>query len=533
MGEEMPKIIKKWRFIILPLIALLTYILVWIEITLLRLDTLNALWADLGIAMERGWLIYNNNWNLSAYLFVFFNSGILFFTFPLTLPQSFQLLLIVQTIAIGSACLPIFGIANYFLKNEAFASIIAVLYLIYFPISGLNWYDFHYQAFFPVLFLTGYYFYLKGHKFSSFLFFFLSSIVRFPYAVFVLFFVFLLFVEKLHPKEAIFSFPIKELVFPVTLLVLSLLLLTGAYLINGSSAYVAATVGYSSSSGFSDLVAKIETVLYIFLPFGFLPLLSKRWFVAYLPYMALVIYVGGYGKVIPTAFHYQYTAMIAPFVFLGFIDVLSKIKLNKHNKKLFCKLKRWSIPHVKLILIAVVGLSLFSATLFEPYSPVNKYTFDNFNNFYNYDPGNPSALKYLDRVLNYIPKNNSSVLTQFNLPEIYPRPPIVSTYPSEIYVLVSGHSALGQINNLTLSDVKNNTYSISIFVNHSYLTLDIHIYYALGYTKSPWYYNNYPDSMQNFIQLMNESGKYGTVVNYNGFILLEWGYKGQILLKGS
>ena len=135
MGEEMPKIIKKWRFIILPLIALLTYILVWIEITLLRLDTLNALWADLGIAMERGWLIYNNNWNLSAYLFVFFNSGILFFTFPLTLPQSFQLLLIVQTIAIGSACLPIFGIANYFLKNEAFASIIAVLYLIYFPIS--------------------------------------------------------------------------------------------------------------------------------------------------------------------------------------------------------------------------------------------------------------------------------------------------------------------------------------------------------------------------------------------------------------
>ena len=531
MERKLMNIIKAWGYTIVLIIALFTYIWVWVNITLLRLDTLNALWADLGIAMERGWLVYNNDWNLSSYLFVFFNSGILFFTFPLTIPQSFSLLLVVQTIVIGTACLPIFGIANYFLKNNAYSAIVAALFLIYFPISGLNWYDFHYQAFFPLFFLLGYYFYLKDHKPSSFLLFFLSAIVRFPYAVFVLIFSIILLIEKFHSKGGKFSISKETLVFPVTLLLLSAFLLIGAYQFNGSIAYVSATVGYGGESGlFDNFTTRIETVLYVFIPLGFLPLLSKRWFVTYIPYMALVIYVGGYGKVIPTAFHYQYTAMIAPFVFLGLIDILNKIKLHKSPTKHFCKSLRLISSHTRTILISIIILSIFSATLFEPYSPVNKYTFDSFSNFANYEAGNASSLGYLNQVMSYIPKNNSSVLTQFNIPEIFPRTPIVSTYPNEIYVLVSGYSALSQINNLTLSDVRNNTYNITIFANHEFLNLNVHIYYVLAYTNSPWYFNNDP-SMQDLIKLMNESGRYGTVADYKGFILLEWGYKGPIKLK--
>ena len=68
--------------------------------------------------MERRRPIYKNNWNLLSYLYTFFNSGILFLTFPITFPQSFQLMLVVQTIIIASAAFPLYGIAIHFIENK-------------------------------------------------------------------------------------------------------------------------------------------------------------------------------------------------------------------------------------------------------------------------------------------------------------------------------------------------------------------------------------------------------------------------------
>ncbi len=525
--------VLKYSIEILLLVAFFTYVIVWSDITLIRLYTLNALWADLGLAMERSWLVYNNNWNIDGYIFVLFNSGILYFTFPISIPHNFQLLLIFQTIVIGGACFPIFGIAKHFINNKIYSLIISLTYLMYFPISGLNWYDFHYQALFPILFLSGYYFFIIDKLKASFFILFLSGTVRFPYFIFGFLFglIVLLQCYSFWRNKSNFSF--KKINYAVGLVIVSTIFLLGAFLFNGEYSYVNSTVGYNSENPiFSNLYTGMKTFLLVFFPFAFLPFLSKRWFIFYLPYLGFVTIIGGYAVDIPNAFHYQYTAMITPFTFLGLIDVLNQyLSMKNKPKKIISRYFRFAMSKTKILILTVVILSTISATLFEPYSPINKYTFDNFSNFGNYSPGSPNAYNYLNQVMSYIPQNNASVITQFNLPEIYPRAQIIPSFPNQIFVLVGGHSALSSFNNLTLWAVEHNQYNITVEEHHTCTNISIHIYYLLAYSKSPWYYNDYPDSMQNFIYLMNESKEYGIVVNYHGFYLLQWKYYGPVLLN--
>ncbi|MEM0133640.1 MAG: DUF2079 domain-containing protein [Thermoplasmatales archaeon] len=534
MGNKIRDKIKTSQGALVVFTSFVIYVVIWSSIVITRLDTLNALWADLGIAMERGWLIYHNNWGLTGYLYILFNSGILFITFPITFPQNYAIILIFQTVMIGGAVFPIYKISKYLLNEGVLPIIFAILYLVYFPISGINWYDFHYQSLFPILFLSGYYFYLKEQRIMSLIFLTLSSMVKFPYAMFSLLFALIILLEIFQKRSKDYKIDLKRLSYPCILILISSFLLIGAYFVNGNLGYVEATVGFSGNATITtNLVDKVYTILLIFLPLLFLPLLSKKFFILYMPYFALVLYIGGYGKIFPTAFHYQYTSMIVPFVFLGLIDFFHNLK--KREWKTFKALrKKISYSSLRYVLsIFVVLITIFTAALFEPYGPLNHYNFDNFNDFGHYDYNSKrTAINYLDQVISLIPKNNNSVLTQFNIPEIYPREPVINTFPNEIYMLVAGHSALAQVNNLTLSNVKNNTYNVIVFQDHRYTSTNISIYYALGDYNSPWYYTNNP-SMEDFINLMNASKEYGMVANYHGFILLEWHYNGPIKLGNS
>lgn len=528
------RLLNEHSFVVALLLAIAAYTIIWSWITLNRLYTLNVLWADFGISIEQMWLTFHNNWSVMAYLYVFFNEGLNFILSPLSLPGNFQLLLVVQSFALGITALPLYTITVNLLKNKKLALFVAIMYLVYFPISGLNWYDFHNEAFFPLFFLSGYMFYLKDRKILSSLFFFMSAIVRFPYAAFLLIFAIVSLLEKVFEfRETKIKLVKHDVLFLFFLLSLSAFLLIGAYLLSGTIAYPASVIHYSGNLGTSVLVGLL-TFFYVFLPLAFLPLLSKKWFLTYIPYFVITVLIGGYGFDIPTAFHYQYTALIAPFVFLGFIDILGTLTTNSGvSVKSYCRFfKNALFRHRKALILSVAALTISSGVLFEPYSPINKYTFDNFDNFGNYAKGNVSDFRYLSQVISLIPKNNNSVLTQANLPEIYPRPESVETFPNSIEMLVAGDiSNLQFSNNLTLSNFKNNSYGVITYSGIPYTerVYNVSIDYALAYTHSPWYYAG-PPSMRFFVNMMNESGKYGTVAEYHGFILLEWGYKGKVKL---
>ena len=533
--HNISRFLKQHIYIFILLISLSVYIIVWSEISLDRLYTLNVLWDDLGISIEQLWLPLHNNWGVLEYLYVFFTEGLTLLLSPLIIPGSIQLILIIQTVAIGGVSLPIFGIAVHFTKDKRIALFVSELYLIYFPISGLNWYDFHVEAFFPILFVLGYFLYLRKRERLSLIMFFLSGIVAYPYAVFIFITSIIIFSEHIPEiKRNGLKIIFKNAQFPLALFLISIFLLGGSFLLNGGLAYTQASVHYSGVVN-KSYEAGVLTFLYVFLPLSFFPLLSKKWIFTYIPYFVVTVFVGGFGLDIPTAFHYQAPVLIAPFAFLGFIDFISALsKMERcnivHKKK---TLKKLFAKRNQVLVVISVFLTISTAVLFEPYSPVNKYTYDNFNTFGNYVDGNTSAYGYLSDVLSLIPKGNNSVLIQGNLPEIYPRPEPIATFPNSDPVLIAGDlSNLHFSPNLTLNNFKNNSYTISVYsgIPYNEYYYNISIYYALAYTDSPWYYAG-PPSMQYFIHMMNESGTYGVVADYHGFLLMEWGYSGPLLLK--
>ena len=102
-------------------------------------------------------------------------------------------MLVIQEIFLGLPAIVIYLIAQTHIKDKTSSLLISLSYLLYFPLAGVNYYDFHFQAFFMLFFLLGYFTFIKGKYIYSSIFFFLSGTVRFPYMVFpILFFLLLL-----------------------------------------------------------------------------------------------------------------------------------------------------------------------------------------------------------------------------------------------------------------------------------------------------------------------------------------------------
>ncbi|MDG7043688.1 MAG: DUF2079 domain-containing protein, partial [Nitrososphaerota archaeon] len=163
----------------LVVISFLAYVVYWSTITILRYYALNAYVFDLGIFMQNGWVVLHQVHTLAELLSYFAYNGIIYLVSPLTLLNSYPAILIFQSVVIALAVFPLYRIAVYFLGERLPAALIAVSYLLYFPLAGVNWYDAHYQAVFPTLFIFAYYFYLKGRFSPSAALFMLSALVRF------------------------------------------------------------------------------------------------------------------------------------------------------------------------------------------------------------------------------------------------------------------------------------------------------------------------------------------------------------------
>ncbi len=72
-----------------------------------------------------------------------------------------QTLLVLQTLFIGMAALPVYLIARRIIKNENLALIMAFVFLVNPATLSLNLYDFHLEAFLPFFLGMFFYFYLS------------------------------------------------------------------------------------------------------------------------------------------------------------------------------------------------------------------------------------------------------------------------------------------------------------------------------------------------------------------------------------
>ena len=507
--------------------SLLVFLTAWIIIDLGKFYSMHSYVFDLGYNIERLWQPFNII-NIPSYEFTFFNSAFQFVLSPLFFFHNLQVLLILQVIAFGASSIPLYALAKTKLRSRFEALIIATSFMIYFPASGILWFDFHIQSFFIPLFIFGYYFHVKGKYLTSALLLILSGTVRFPYPVFPIFFSLydmleILFYAKLqyiHKRKLISDF--------VVFFVSGFILLGGVFVILLS--HNSTGISFMSKPLPTRLLWSSITALAIIGPVLFIPVTKIRWLLLSFPFLLLGLFTGSNNYLYPLVYQLQYTSMVVPPLFLGIIDALGEeslkatYNLNRFHviaRQIFSiesKFRTRLLKNRKKIVVCIFSILILGSIIFQPYGPLNStsptpYGMSKVVNF------NTSNYKVLTDMINLIPENNSNVLFQNDMPEVLPRPELNNTYfLFSIYIS----------SNLTISEVKNNTFPLNsaapVYPSVKYVKVD----YLLAFTKSNQYYLKFGENeatLPQIVSLMMSSGKYGIVAEESGFVLLERNYE--------
>ena len=134
----------------------------------MRYITFHSTVFDLGVSSD---LIKNALTSPVAY-----NKLIYFLMYPLySLFPSQVVLMVFQDVLVSAGVFPVYFIGRKLIKSNNYALLLSLIWLFYFPLAGVEWFDFHFIALFPTIFLTGYCLILYD-KFKSSLFFILLAI---------------------------------------------------------------------------------------------------------------------------------------------------------------------------------------------------------------------------------------------------------------------------------------------------------------------------------------------------------------------
>lgn len=496
------------RYIIILMVMIVSYVFYWSTITILKFYALNQTVFDTGLFMESNFLVYNTHWSILSFIYSIPNQGIRFIIFPISFPKNYPLILIFQSAIIGGASFPIYLISKLMLKRENYAIIIAICYLLYFPLSGINWFSVHFQAFFPFLFFWGYYFYITKRFSASYFFFFLSGIVKYPFELFILVFVVYEIIRILSEQRYKKSKLDSQFIMLLFLMLAMVMLL---YIGNFSSGSVASSTGLYINSASEPveyfLRSKILTIMLLYSPFLFIPFLSKKWTIFNLVIVLTILVTTNGNYFYPSLFQLQYSSFMVTFIFLGFVDelcnILSKeLKPNKKNKWKFTWLTH-NLKIEKSIVIFSVLLIIILALFFQPYGPINRITRDNFN-LSNEDNVNFTIYSDVNKLVSLIPQYSYKyVLFQSNLIQLLPSPFAYDNTP-----LTGGLSS-----NLSMQ-VSNGSW---VKPNIEYIIVDP---YSIMFTEK---FGNSMSMEQTVNKLINTT-KYGVYAELDGIILFKENY---------
>lgn len=114
--------------------------------------------------------------NPTGYYFGVHFSPILFLVLPIyAIFQVTETLLVLQSFVLALAALPLYWLARDELDSKIAGIIFVLVYLLYPPLHGVNWFDFHIQTFLPVTFLLTFY-YFKKEKWTKYFIFLILAL---------------------------------------------------------------------------------------------------------------------------------------------------------------------------------------------------------------------------------------------------------------------------------------------------------------------------------------------------------------------
>ena len=386
-------------------------------------------------------------------------------------------LMVFQDAFICAGSIPLYFISRKIIENRIYSVIISILWLMYFPVTGVQWFDFHFMALFPTLFLIGFAFFVYGRYKESLVFMYLAGITDLLAPVILIFFIIILVIKKSKvPKYYLYAILIPIIAVMVSVIIIEPTYITG--FINFHSLSANPVILYSS------LNRKILYFVLAGIPLAMISFIVPE-IILIIPYMGLVFahnYMPYFQPVL-----YQYPALIASGMFISFIYGLKRIESKKFKVQ------------IKHVMPVVIAITIITWLLFTPYG--NLITDNNSGIPYandlsmgNYDANSSITCTIEDKELNSmimkIPEG-SSVAIQNNMPQ-----------------LVQSYNYVVPFNNYNGSP--------------EYIITDPY---------STWFYDIAisPGSYTNTVSLANEklsSGSYGILYEESGMILMEKGYTG-------
>jgi uncharacterized membrane protein len=179
--ERVKSYIRVHKYPVSLLVSILTYTTSLSYVSMLKHQLfLTTAW-DLGIYEQSLWSAVNSGklfWytvelpiNPNGFFFGIHFSPVLFLVLPVyMLFQSAATLLVLQSLVMALAAVPLYLIGLQETKNRKYALFFSILYLVYPPLLGVNLFDFHTQSFLPLFFFFAFY-YFRNKRFLRYFFF--------------------------------------------------------------------------------------------------------------------------------------------------------------------------------------------------------------------------------------------------------------------------------------------------------------------------------------------------------------------------
>jgi uncharacterized membrane protein len=538
---------QKWPFTaVLPLCAV--YVAYWFTVGLDRYYSFHAAVFDLGVEMQGAWIFTQTaGWSgPGAYLEQLAYTPTRFVFSPITIGFDYPALLLFQAIALASGAVAVHAIARHHLGGHLAPFFLSLAYLVYPPLAGLTWFDFHWEVLFVPLFLFGYLFTIRRQFAPALVLLLLAGLATFPYLLVIGLFGLVLSIEALWPRLARGSGAERaKLRFGLALFILSAAFLVyqaadlSSFSLGSLLALSAFKGAAHAATGSSPVLSNRLLVLLVFLgPLLALPLFSPKWVILLIPFGFLVLASGCVCYAYPNILQLQYGAIAAPLVFAGGIEVLGVRRQTPKDLEPkaeppppravtgWSKLGRvpWRLPvrltpsRARTVATAIGVLAILLALFYQPYGPWNPHGPDPFP-LGELRGANLTFFSEMEHLVNLIPRSAPYVLFQNDMPYALPRvldyqqTPLVS---SEIAWL-----------NLSTWDVAENQFPLELPGGSM---TNARISYLVDNPEGPLFYSSTTPgiSMYSFVRALYESGLYGVVGEASGMLLLERGYAGPV-----
>jgi uncharacterized membrane protein/uncharacterized membrane protein YbhN (UPF0104 family) len=390
--EKLINLISKYKYETLVLISSFTYFLYYTTASFLRYDNFFTGRFDLGNMDQTVWNTINGrifqltdpNGTEAISRLAFHADFILVFLSPLYLLWSNpKMLLITQSLILSLGAIFVFLIGNNLLKDKRISFSVSLAFLINPALGYANLYDFHPVTLATTFLLASFYFILKKNYVFFILFAILAGTTKeHVWAIISLLGLFII-IKNLHENK--FKFKLNK-----ELLIGTVVILTSAFMFYfliwkaipmqlggnhfalsyysdfGNSASEVASNIFLNPIKTISIALEFDKLKYLFdilSPLGFLPLLSPLIVLLSAPDFAVNLLSSNDQL---HQIYYQYTSTTTPFLFIAaFYSLLIIFKK-------FPKLNR------TLVVIYILGFSIFSQVLLGPLPGSNKPNIDMF-----------------------------------------------------------------------------------------------------------------------------------------------------------